>query len=84
MIPHLETLLVLVVVPSLGAASTVAFCSSRWELPAWGLIGVGIAGWVAGFLIAAGCGTVIAAIAGRDRSNAETFGSGEGDRPKES
>jgi len=84
MFPHVETLLVLVVVPSLGAVLAVNFCSSRWELSAWGSIGVGMAGWVAGFVIAAGCGTVVAAVADRNSSNEEAIASGAGDRPKQS
>ena len=62
MFSMVETLIVLAVVPALVAGVAIGVAKEVWNISGWGTVGVGIGGWVLGFILGALVSTAIHAL----------------------
>ena len=51
MFSMVETLIVIIVVPGLVAGIAIEVAKAVWNTSGWGIVGVGIGGWVLGFIL---------------------------------
>ena len=59
MFPMVESMIVLIVVPGLVAGTAIGVAKAEWNISGWGTVGVGIGGWVVGFILGALVSTAI-------------------------
>ncbi len=59
MFSMVESQIVVVVVPVLGAGIAIGVATAVWNISGWGIVGVGIGGWVLGFILGALLSTAI-------------------------
>jgi len=55
----LETLIVLAVFPTIGAGIAIWVAKEAWIISGWVTVGVGIGGWILGFIVGALVSTAI-------------------------
>lgn len=63
MMPLWQSLLCVAIIPGAFTGLAIGVCMSKWSLPWWGKIGVGIGGWLAGFIVVALVGTIVQSLA---------------------
>jgi hypothetical protein len=61
--PLWRSLLCIAIIPGAFAGLSIGICTSRWTIPWWGTIGVGVGGWLVGFIVVALVGTIVASLA---------------------
>ncbi len=64
MFPYLESLIVVVVFPTLGVLFAITIAKEMWDISGWTTLGVGIGGWLIGFVFGALGSTLVHEIFG--------------------
>ncbi len=67
MFPQIESLIVVVVFPTVGVLFAIAIAKEMWDISGWTTLGIGIGGWLIGFVLGALGSTLVHEIF--DKSN---------------
>ncbi len=65
MFPPFESFLVVFVIPTVGVVIAITTAKEMWDISGWVTLGIGIAGWLIGFVFAALGSTLVHAIFGK-------------------